>query len=173
MKIFLIALAVIIVITLCAFLVGCSNQSEEDDSADNSDTVAVTTEQERMELLGFLKENITDTMTLPEIVDVFEKMCETPVDEDLILYETGTYDFTGKSMFYFSLVRQFPNGEDEFYQIHVDVLYEPNSANKKLSESEWNDCIDESIFDYVRKSKSFEYAKQDTYKQIDIFIDET
>ena len=173
MKVFLIALAAIIVIMLCAFLVGCSNQSEDNDSADNSATFAVTTEQERMELLGFLKENITDTATLPEIVDVFEKMCETPVDESMILYETGTYDFTGKPLFYFSLVRQFPNEEDEFYQIHVDVLYEPNAENKKLSESEWDDCIDESIFDYVRKSKSFEYAKQDAYKQIDIFIDET
>jgi hypothetical protein len=120
-----------------------------------------------MELLRYLKENITDTSTLPEIVDVFEKMCEIPVEEDMIFFETGTYDFTGRPLFYFDLVRQFPNGEDEFYQIHVCVEYEPNNENKKLSECEWDD------FDYIRKSKSYEYAKQDTYIDVEIYIDET
>ena len=55
-------------------------------------------------LLEYLKNTITDDMTLEEIVDIFEKMCQTPVDEDMILFETGTYNFTGEELFYFSLV---------------------------------------------------------------------
>ena len=52
-------------------------------------------------------------------------MCNIPTEEDIILFETETYSFTGKPMFYFSLVRQFPDDEEEYYQIHVDVLYSP------------------------------------------------
>ena len=51
------------------------------------------------------------------IVSVFEEMCNMPLKEDMILFETGTYSFTGKPMFNFSLVRQFPN--DEIGRAHV------------------------------------------------------
>lgn len=44
----------------------------------------------------------------------------------------------------FSLVRQFPNEDEEFYQVHVKVLYKPDNEN---------------IFSYIRNSKVFEYAK--------------
>ena len=37
-------------------------------------------------------------------------------DNDMILFETGTFSFTGENLFYFSLVRQFPNDEDEYYR---------------------------------------------------------
>lgn len=76
-------------------------------------------------LLGYLKNSISDNSSLEHIVSVFEEMCNMPLKEDMILFETGTYSFTGKPMFNFSLVRQFPNDEEEYYQIHVDVLYIP------------------------------------------------
>ena len=74
-------------------------------------------------LLGYLQNSISDNSSLEHIVSVFEEMCNMPLKEDMILFETGTYSFTGKPMFNFSLVRQFPNDEEEYYQIHVDVLY--------------------------------------------------
>lgn len=81
-------------------------------------------------LLGYLKNSISDNSSLEHIVSVFEEMCNMPLKEDMILFETGTYSFTGKPMFNFSLVRQFPNDEEEYYQIHVDVLYIPTEENK-------------------------------------------
>lgn len=70
-------------------------------------------------LLGYLKNSISDNSSLEHIVSVFEEMCNMPLKEDMILFETGTYSFTGKPMFNFSLVRQFPNDEEEYYQIQV------------------------------------------------------
>ena len=120
-----------------------------------------------------LKEVINDDASVQDIVDRFEEMCREPMDNDMILFESGTFSFTGEELFCFSLVRQFPNEEEEYYQIHVDVLFETNDENKTLSESVWNEDIEENIFEYVRKSESFSYAISDTYKRVDIYMDET
>ena len=76
-------------------------------------------------LLKYIRNRISHKSGLEDIVNVLEEMCNIPIEEDMILFETGTYSFTGKPMFYFSLVRQFPDDEEEYYQIHVDVLYSP------------------------------------------------
>ena len=49
-------------------------------------------------LLGYLKNSISDNSSLEHIVSVFEEMCNMPLKEDMILFETGTYSFTGKPM---------------------------------------------------------------------------
>ena len=120
-----------------------------------------------------LKEVINEDASVQDIVDRFEEMCREPIDNDMILFESGTFSFTGEELFCFSLVRQFPNEEEEYYQIHVDVLFETNDENKTLSESVWNEDIEENIFEYVRKSESFSYAVSDTYKRVDVYMDET
>ena len=120
-----------------------------------------------------LKEVINEDASVQDIVDRFEEMCREPMDNDMILFESGTFSFTGEELFCFSLVRKFTNEEEEYYQIHVDVLFETNDENKTLSESVWNEDIEENIFEYVRKSESFSYAISDTYKRVDIYMDET
>ena len=120
-----------------------------------------------------LKEVINEDASVQDIVDRFEEMCREPIDNDMILFESGTFSFTGEELFCFSLARQFPNEEEEYYQIHVDVLFETNDENKTLSESVWNEDIEENIFEYVRKSESFSYAISNTYKRVDIYMDET
>ncbi len=124
-------------------------------------------------ILSFLKAAIDENTSLDRIVDVFEEMCNIPIEEDLILFETGTFSFTGKPLFYFSLVRQFPNGREEYFQIHVDVLYKPTFENSKFEEIVWNDCLNENIFDYIRKSSTFDYARKQENVKIEIFMDET
>lgn len=124
-------------------------------------------------LLEYLRSRITDKMSLEDIVDVFEQMCTIPMDDDMILFETGTFSFAGEPLFHFSLVRQFPNDEEEYYQIHVEVLYKPTSKNSVFQEATWNEDLRESIFDYIRKSQAFDYAKHDEYMKINIFMDET
>ena len=127
----------------------------------------------QMDNLEYLQSMITDQMGLEAIVDIFEKMCQTPVENDMILFETGTFSFTGSPLFYFSLVRQFSNEEDEFYQIHVDVLYKPDQENNAFSESVWNEDIPENIFEHVRGSKAYTYAKNHAIVKVDIYMDET
>lgn len=104
-----------------------------------------------MNCLDMLKREITEKMSLHEIVDAFERMCRIPIADDMILFETGTFSFTGEPLFYFSLVRQFPNAEEEYYQIHVDVLYTPDSTNQAFSFNVWDINIEENIFDSIRK----------------------
>lgn len=125
-------------------------------------------------MVKFLKEKITDNSPLLEIIDVFEQMCKIPLEEDMILFETGTFtSFSDVPMFQISLVRQFPNEDEEFYQIHVDVLYKSDDENKMLSESVWDEDLDEDIFAYIRKSKAFAYAKNKNYSKLKIWCEET
>lgn len=125
-------------------------------------------------LLKYLQNRITDTTSLDVIVNVFEEMCAIPIKEDMILFETGTYSFTGEPMFNFSLVRQFPNNyDDEYYQLHVDILYMPSEENKSFKQSTWNDDIKENIFNYIKKSREFDFCKDKKISKIEIFLDET
>lgn len=126
------------------------------------------------DMIKFLKEKITDNTSLDTITDVFEQMCKIPLEEDMILFETGTFTFVGdEPMFQISLVRQFPNEDEEFYQIHIDVLYKSDDENKMLSESVWDEDLEENIFVYIRKSKAFTYAKNKNYSKVKIWCEET
>lgn len=124
-------------------------------------------------LLEYLKSRIFDNSSLADIVNVFEKMCSIPIKDDMILFETGTYSFTGEPMFYFSLVRQFPGCEEEFYQIHVDVLYVPTEETKAFVQSTWNWDIKDSIFHHIRNSQEFEFCNGIKYSKTEIYLDET
>ena len=76
-------------------------------------------------LIKFLEDKITDKMSVEEIVDVFEQMCSTPLEEDMVLFETGTFTaFSKEPFFQISLVRQFSNDDEEFYS---------DSSNWRLS----------------------------------------
>ena len=124
-------------------------------------------------LLAFLKDRITDKMPLEEIVDVFEQMCHIPLKGDMILFETGTFtSFGPEPVFEISFVRQFPKGE-EYYQLHVDILYKPTGENKIFSETTWSEGLSENIFDHIRKSAVFAYAKGKEYSKVEIYLDET
>lgn len=125
--------------------------------------------------IQFLKDRITDKMPLEKIVDVFEQMCSMPLENDMILFETGTFStFSPEPLFQISLVRQCPNEEDdEFFQIGVDILYKPTSENKKYHKAIWSQELDENIFDYIRESEVFAYAKNEEYLKVEIYLSET
>ncbi len=124
--------------------------------------------------IKFLKDKIIDKMSPEEIVTVFEQMCSIPLEEDMILFETGTFSaFVSKPVFKISFVRQFPNDDEEFYQIHPDILYKPTDENKIFNEVRWNEDLSENIFDYIRKSEAFAYAKNQEYIKAEIYSDET
>ncbi len=71
------------------------------------------------------------------------------------------------------MVRQFPNDEEEYYQIHIDVLYIPTKENMIFKQATWNEDIEENIFDYIRKTPAFAYCKENVFSRVEIYLDET
>lgn len=134
--------------------------------------------EEGKKILGFLQDNVTDCMKLPELVDVFEKMTEISVGdwedwEDMTLFEAGTYPFTGRPMFTVSLVRQFPNDEDEFYQLHLNALFLPEEKTGRISFSEWSESVDGDFFAFVRETDIYTMMKDEVPAEVNIYLDET
>lgn len=168
------SIAVVLVLILIFIFSSCSLNddiiSNENTTlnANNSDN-----EVDSMSLLKFLKDNISTDNTVDEIINVFEEMCKAPVEEDLLLLEYGVYDFTGEELFYFDLVRQYPDGEGEYYQLRVSLMFSPDEINRKLQDTLWSDDTSENFFDYICKSSGYEYAKNHIIKSIDIRIDQT
>jgi len=129
-------------------------------------------------ILDILKENVADKKCLDELISAFEDMCKVHIEaenkhEKMILFETGTFSFSGNPMFYMSLVRQYPNEEDEFYQLHLDIMYEPTSENSVYEQATWSFELEENIFEYIRSSEEYMLLKDVTITKIDVYIDET
>ena len=124
--------------------------------------------------LEFLKDRITDKMPLEDMVEIFEDLCSVPIEDEMILFETGVYSaISNKPLFQLSLVRQAPNEDEEFYQVHLDIFYEASQDNQIFSESTWDEDFKENIFDYIRASDVFAYAKKQEYLAVNIYLDET
>lgn len=124
--------------------------------------------------LEFLKDRITDKMPLEDMVEIFEDLCSVPIEDEMILFETGVYSaISNKPLFQLSLVRQAPNEDEEFYQVHLDIFYEASQDNQIFSESTWDEDLEENIFDYIRASDVFAYAKKQEYLAVNIYLDET
>ena len=124
--------------------------------------------------LEFLRERITDKMPLEDMVAIFEDLCREPIDDEMILFEVGTFtSISDKPFFQLSLVRQVPNEDEEFYQVHLDIFYEASRENKIFSESTWDEDLEENIFDYIRNSEVFAYAKDQKYQEVKIYLEET
>ena len=124
--------------------------------------------------LEFLRERITDKMPLEEMVAIFEDLCREPIDDEMILFESGTFtSISDNPLFQLSLVRQSPNEDEEFYQVHLDIFYEASQDNQIFSEATWDEDIEENIFDYIRASDVFAYAKKQEYLAVNIYLDET
>ena len=124
--------------------------------------------------LEFLRERITDKMSLEDMVAIFEDLCREPIEDEMILFEVGTFtNVSEKPLFQLSLVRQVPNEDEEFYQVHLDIFYEASRENQIFSESTWDEDLEENIFDYIRNSEVFAYAKDQKYQAVRIYLEET
>lgn len=124
-------------------------------------------------LIDFLKGNIRNKASLESIINIFEKMCKIPAKEDMILFETGIFNTSkDEQSFQISFVRQFSNEDEEFLQVRVDILYEPDNENKMFNGAVWDEDLSQNIFDYIRNSKVFTYAKNKEYCKVKIWCDE-
>ena len=124
--------------------------------------------------LEFLREKITDKIPLEDMVAIFEDLCRDPIDDEMILFESGTFtSISDNPLFQLSLVRQAPNEDEEFYQVHLDIFYEASQDNQIFSESTWDEDLEENIFDYIRNSEVFAYAKEQEYIAVKMYLEET
>ncbi|MCC8129250.1 MAG: hypothetical protein LIO51_04865 [Clostridiales bacterium] len=129
-----------------------------------------------MEALDYLKGAVTDGMTLDELVDAFERMCQIPIADDSVRLDTGRVSLNGERLFRFSMVRVFPiehpSEDKEYTQIHLDILYPAKRLNWSMPNSVWSDQLNQSIFSYIRSSKAFGLARQENILGVKIYMDE-
>lgn len=122
-----------------------------------------------------LRESVRDGMTLEEMIDAFARMCRISVgDPDDLLFEAGTYNFTGEKLFCFSLVRQFQfDDDDEYVQLHLDVCYRPGARNFGLKETHWGSAQEGGFFPHVLGSPAYHAVKEMPIVKVNVYIDET
>ena len=76
-------------------------------------------------------------------------------EEDMLLYQYGTYNWDGKGDNYeFNLTRQFeiPN-DDEFYQVSLTLFYQPELAGATGDDNSWSTDF-EDIENWISHIKS-------------------
>lgn len=116
--------------------------------------------------------------------ETFKAMCDVKFEceEDELLFETGVYDFSGKDMFFLSVVRQFTiieeDGEYDYVeQLHMDFAYEPEKELKELVKTIWTYEYDGDFgrfFEEVEKCQAF-CVPRDGYLPVEfeLYFDET
>ena len=78
------------------------------------------------------------------VLDVFRAFAEIPVvcASDLVLFQVGSYSFTGPELFELDLTRQFAHEENGEYlgmeQLHCTLYYEPTDKLRMLKCSLWS-----------------------------------
>lgn len=132
-------------------------------------------ELEKLPVYQALRDSVKDGMTLDQLIDAFAAMCRLPVGEpDDLLFETGTFGFTGKKLFYFSLVRQFQyKSEDEYVQLHLDVRYAPSPATRRMECTEWASLTEGDFFSMVRSCEAYRAVKDAPIAELSVYIEET
>lgn len=97
--------------------------------------------------------------------EVFKKFSEVKFNaaDDALLFECGTYNFTGEDLFHWGLVRQFSferRGEyDHMEQLHIEITFDPEEDLLAFQDTVWTydfKSLDE-FFEAVEKLESFNY----------------
>lgn len=85
---------------------------------------------------------------------VFRAFAEIPVDcaDDALLFQAGTYSFTGPELFSLHLTRQFTHEEEDgeyagMEQLHCIIYYDPTPELRALDRNLWSsDCASRADF---------------------------
>lgn len=147
-------------------------QTRQEEEAQQRQDQAVL---ERLVVYRTLRDSIHDGMSLADMVTAFENMCAIDLGEpDNLLFETGIYNFTGEKRFYFNLVRQFQFLDDEEYvQLHLDVMYDPSAKPFGLPRVHWGEPADGEFFNVVRSSREYRAVIDQPIIAVDIRVERT
>ena len=124
-----------------------------------------------------LQRAIEGKTPLPQLVDAFESTCRAylwfPDDEDdLLLFETGNYNFTGTPTFQFSLTRQIPDGKGEYLQLRLTAHYPPRPLGRFLTRTVWSFRTPD-FFGTVRGSRPYKLLENTPILAVDCYTDGT
>ena len=127
---------------------------------------------------NFLKKNIQSSMTLEEMINVFEEMSKLPIktDDDTLLLDTCYYDptFSEKIVHIFSLVRQVPDSKGEYYQLRLEITLETQVTEISFPSPIWSDAIGEQdFFAVVRNSLPYQQAIKQKIIKAEVHLDRT
>lgn len=128
-----------------------------------------------------LKDEIGEAQNPKEALERFISFTEkykmkkviTREDEDMLLFQYGTYNWTGKGAnFELNLTRQFEiSNDDEFLQLRLTLFYKPETVGEIESNNAWS--IDfknhKEWTDYIKSTIGFK--KVDEIKPDKIKID--
>lgn len=117
------------------------------------------------------KSRFPQTLDLMAAIEAFEEICRIKIvsESDDLLFETGEYTFTGETMYYFSLTRQFdtPETDDsEFMQLKLDILFAPDERLAAHCVIEWSDDDFADFFAMVRQSEILSLIQESAYRPI-------
>ena len=74
-----------------------------------------------------LEDNLIHASTPEACIDAFEIMCRdrSGLFDDMLLFESGNFDYAGEKEFYVSLVRQYKDSafNDDFTVLRLDLIY--------------------------------------------------
>ncbi len=161
-----------IFVTILSLIFVFSFMSCSFDKNDTENNNEIKNEVDGMTLLDSLKNSISDDSTVDDVITAFAEMCKTPVEEDLLLFECGVFGFSGEKNFLFDIVRQYPDGEGEYYQLRVSLSFTPDEENRSMYNTVWCDTADELVEEIIN-SPAYIYAKNHEIKAIDIGISQT
>lgn len=161
----------ILIVALCLIAACGRSPAEQPEQSVTYDAA----EQRRIaeDNAAFLNENIKDGMRFSEIADLFEQMCDSSAQDEKVLFEAGTYSFGGEPQFLVQIARQIPDGADEFFQIRVELSFEPNNENAVIQELRWLDPNDKKAFAALRDTDAFRYANTHDALTVNVYVDET
>lgn len=90
-------------------------------------------------------------------LQVFQAFAEIPVAcaDDALLFQAGTYDFTGPELFSLYLTRQFTHEEEDgeyggMEQLHCIIYYEPTPELRGLARNLWSSAC-ASVADFFAR----------------------
>ena len=108
--------------------------------------------------------------SLNQAVDIFFEVISKADhnDDEMLLYEVGLYPDCS-----FCLVRQIPNDDEEYCQLHLELHFEVTETNKSLSECKWHEKGDDDLKEYILNSEAYCVLKEMKATRINIFTDET
>lgn len=123
-----------------------------------------------------LEKTIKPDITLVGAVDAFfDVIAEAkPNEEEMLLYEVGCYSFNGNSKeYHFCLVRQTPKRGDEYFQMHMELVFEAGDNEGRLNECMWHEVGDDNLREYVIQSEAYTALKDNEILKINVWVDET
>lgn len=114
-----------------------------------------------------IKHELGERPTIDEVIDVFRKHCSSLAPNDLLLFETGVYDFLiGEGRrYYFELTRQTEKSM-ELMQLKISIVFEVTPGNRFLRIVKWFGPTESDFFEFVRSTKQYKYATTHPYLKI-------